>query len=262
MEPCELQEKVNRLEWMHCIDLGGGVVTPGKWERNPGISAAFEAIDFQGKSVLDVGTCNGLWSFEAEKRGASEVLSVDYLTHVDYWCSPAYRFAHSTLKSKAQYNPDLSAYQIDSLQRTFDIIVFCGLYYHLKHPLLAFAKARKVLKTGGYIVIEGPVYEDDQRNYAKFLYRGTRDRSNWWIPTRRCLREWIECSFFEIVAEYPEAPTFRDSISNRARDALRVFLGRELAWSVRQVCVAKGVTRNDHWYNTVDEDLQDFVAGA
>ena len=261
MEHAELLEQVNGLEWMHTIDLGNGIVTPGKWPVNPYILKAFDGIDFTGKKVLDIGACNGLWTFEAEKRGASQVYSIDYLTHVDYWCTPAYQVAYNALGSKAIYNPDLPVYDIDSLGvNDFDIIVFCGVYYHLKHPLLALAKLRKVLKTGGTIIIEGPIIQDDEHCYANFLYANSRDKSNWWIPTRRCLREWTECSFFEIARELQEPdPEYSNTLSYSVKQSIKRVLGmKNEEHFKRTVIVARGVARKDPNYSTPDDDLIDF----
>ena len=261
MERTALQEKVKEIDWMHTIDLGNGIVTPGKWPVNPRIVAAFDQIDFRGKKVLDVGTCNGLWSFEAERRGASEIHSIDYLTLVNYWCTPGYKLAHEALKSKAIYNPDLSVYEVDALgSRDFDVVIFCGVYYHLKSPLLALAKLRKVLKTGGVIVIEGPVIVDE-RCYAQFLYRdAVPDRSNWWVPTRRCLSEWIECSFFEEIAEFTGPDPFSlTSIGYRAKKALKRLLNRDTFYNRRTVIVAKSIARSDP-LSGPDPDLLPFMS--
>lgn len=262
MNDIALQEQVRGIEWAHTIDLGAGVVTPGKWPVNPKIMAAFDQIDFKGKRVLDVGTCNGLWSFEAEKRGAAEVHSIDYLTHAGYWCTPGYKLAHDVLNSKAVYNPDLSVYEVDGLGRqSFDVVVFCGVYYHLKSPLLALSKLRSVLKTGGLIVIEGPTILDSDRCYAKFLYRdAVPDRSNWWMPTRRCLTEWIECSFFDVVQEFPKPdPVDFKSLRYRAKCMVKRLLDRDTAMSKRNVVLARAVTRHDPLYAKQDPDLLPFM---
>jgi tRNA (mo5U34)-methyltransferase len=65
-----IREEVEQLKWVHRIDLGNGIITPGQWPRNPLISAAFSDIDFSGKKVLDIGCWDGLWAFEAERQGA------------------------------------------------------------------------------------------------------------------------------------------------------------------------------------------------
>jgi tRNA (mo5U34)-methyltransferase len=258
-----LLQEVRKIDWAHTIDLGDGVVTPGKWPVNRHIVAAFDQVDFRGKKVLDVGACNGLWSFEAERRGAAEVHSIDHLRLVNYWCTPGYKAAHEALDSKAIYNPDLSVYDVDALgDGYFDVVIFCGVYYHLKSPLLALAKLRRVLKTGGAIVIEGPVIIDHERCYAQFLYRDAiPDRSNWWVPTRRCLGEWIECSFFETVNEYPDPdPIYLNRLGHRTKTALKRLLGRYAPPEKRTVIVARGVARDDP-LSVPDPDLLSFMSG-
>jgi tRNA (mo5U34)-methyltransferase len=258
-----LLDKVNTIEWMHTIELGNGVVTRGKWPANPHIQAAFDQIDFTGKKVLDVGTCNGLWTFEAEKRGAAEVHSIDYLTHVGYWCSPGYQLAHQALESKAIYNPDLSVYDVEQLgSRDFDVVIFSGVYYHLKSPLLALSKLRSIMKTGGLLVVDGPILLDPGRSYATFLYRdAVPDRSNWWIPTARCLTEWIECSRFEILQEFPDPdPVDTDHIGFRAKTAIKRLLGWQSVLSKRTVMIGRTVAGPDPLYSSPDPDLLPFIS--
>jgi tRNA (mo5U34)-methyltransferase len=252
----ELLAQVAKHEWMHTIDLGQGVVTPGRWPLNQNVLKAYDSIDFKGKKVLDLGACNGLWSFEAEKRGAAEVYSVDYLTHVGYWCTPAYKFAHEALESKAKYFPDMNVYDVEQLGVTdFDVVIFSGIYYHLKHPLLALTILRRVMKEGGHIVIEGPIYPDAELSYSSFhyhdLYLG--DRSNWNVPSLRCLRDWVECSFFEIKAEYYSHP-LSEGGKYKVRKALRSALGKPDD-TVRAVMLARAVVREDPLYSCTDPDL-------
>ncbi len=260
MEREKLIEEVAKHEWMHTIDLGQGVVTPGRWPTNPDVMRAFDSIDFKGKKVLDIGACNGLWSFEAERRGAAEVYSVDYLTHVNYWCTPAYKLAHEALRSRASYHPDLNVYDIAELgQSDFDVVVFSGVYYHLKHPLLALSRLRAVMSDGGRIIVEGPVYPDDERCYASFHYRDLLlgDKSNWYVPTRRCLREWIECSFFEIeeTFEQPDPPL---GVLNGLKSRVRRLTGTPPPSIKRMVMTARAVSRHDDLYSTIDPDLERF----
>ena len=261
MGQAELQTEIAKHEWMHTIDLGNGIVTPGRWPRNPNIVKAFDGIDFSGKKVLDVGTCNGIWSFEAEKRGAAEVHSVDYLTHVEYWCKPAYDLAHNTLESKAIYNPDMNVYDVAGLGvEDFDVVVFCGIYYHLKYPLLALMRMRQVMKTGAQIIIEGPIHANNERAYATYHYHDLLldDRSNWWTPSRRCLREWVESSFFDITEqfEHPDPPA---GWAGGLKRAVKRSLGRDTDIIKRTVMVAEAVTRKDELYSCIDDEIIDFM---
>src|SRR3990170_8687518 len=57
--------------WYHAIELAPGVVTPGLFDRRPYVERYELPADLTGKRVLDVGTQDGFWSFELERRGAS-----------------------------------------------------------------------------------------------------------------------------------------------------------------------------------------------
>src|SRR4029079_4346065 len=147
----ELLEEVRRHSWYHAIDLGDGVVTPGSWSNaHWHLRRALDDIDFENKKVLDIGCLDGLWSFEAENRGASEVYATDLVSRVTPRRDVCFRMAQEILGSRAHYVPDLSVYDVERLGvRDFDVVLFPGVYYHLKDPLLAFARLRKVMKDGG-----------------------------------------------------------------------------------------------------------------
>jgi len=113
--------------WMHTIDLGGGVLTPGAWtpEDQAGTLGALEQIGFRGKKVLDVGCLDGLWSFEAERRGAAEVYATDLVSQVTPNREPYFRLAHELLGSRARYVPDLSVFDVARLGvRDFDVVLY------------------------------------------------------------------------------------------------------------------------------------------
>jgi tRNA (mo5U34)-methyltransferase len=112
---------------------------------------------------------------------------------------------------------------------SFDVILFFGVFYHLKDPLRGIANLRNLLRPGGRLLIEGEAFLDRKNATATFYYRDSLagDHSNWWVPTLRCLREWVECSFFEIQTEHfggasmgPPRPWFRSSTPVRRRVAL------------------------------------------
>ncbi len=235
----ELLRLVPNYSWVHSIDLGGGVCTPGQWGPPPEfLRKAMDDIDFQGKTVLDIGCWDGLWSFEAERRGAAEVLATDYVRHRNNRDHPTFRLAHKILGSRVRYFPDLNVYDVPRLdRRDIDVILFCGVYYHLKHPLLALARLRQVAREGALILVEGETLPSAE-NGAQFHYHEAykNDVSNWWIPSIRCLREWVECSFFRIRHEYTPGP----------------------GPQTRHAILAEAVRRNDPNYAFPDEELSDF----
>jgi tRNA (mo5U34)-methyltransferase len=199
----ELLAEVARYQWMHRIDLGGGHTTPGQWPQSH-IVHAFNHVDFSGKKVLDIGCWDGLWSFQAEMRGAREVYATDLLAQRWGGEQPTFQLAAKLLDSKARYFPNVSVYDVHELGvRDFDVVIFTGIYYHLKDPLLALARLRQVMADGGILILEGEAI-DSPESFARFYYRQGHngDWSNWWVPTVPCLRGWVDSSFFDIGFEH------------------------------------------------------------
>ena len=255
---------INSLPWVHSIELPGGIVTPGRWgPPNKAILSLFDSIDFNGKSVLDIGCWDGLWSFESEKRGATTIFAMDDVSQRPYHDQPCFTLAHDLLKSKVIYRPHISVYDIDNLEkRDFDIILFFGIHNHLKHPLYAFSKLRRVCKDGGLLLTEGPAFRSRKRSYAKFYYNQWFQgrESDWWVPSIRCLREMIECSFFRVSREidttkleycYPGKLLYR-IVENIARIAL------DQPFPKHYIIQAVAVSGNDHNYCYPDANLKEF----
>jgi tRNA (mo5U34)-methyltransferase len=218
-----LREQVDALQWHHTIDLGNGITTPGTVRVERLIQQALEDISFAGKKVLDIGCWDGFWSFDAEKRGAAEVYATDDVSQRPGGAE-TFELAHQALKSTAKYFPHVSVYDLREKldESAFDVVLCLGVHYHLKYPLLAFSRIRQVITQGGLLVVSGQAIPDYRRSYADFYYRKTyyHDKSNWWIPTIACLREWCECSHFEIVRELPHA---RPTLNSRYKMFLRRF---------------------------------------
>jgi tRNA (mo5U34)-methyltransferase len=209
----QLADQVNELQWWHTIDLGNGVVTPGKYPPSGLNLKAFDRIDFTGKRVLDIGCWDGLWAFEAEKRGAAEIYATDDVSQRTFHNTRTFNLAKDILQSKAQYFPETPIEALPSLGVKFDVVLFLGVYYHLRDPLRALGILRSVLNDGGLIVVEGPVSSYSRRkSTATFLYKNVsnNDPSNWWLPSLGCLEEWIESSFFRAKAVYTHTNMLAD----------------------------------------------------
>jgi tRNA (mo5U34)-methyltransferase len=271
--PAERQALVDRYSWAQTIDLGDGVVTKGIFGNgrppNPIILRAFDELDFKGKRVLEIGCWDGLWSFQAEQRGASLVHATDLVTQRPFAEQPTFRIAHQFLRSKVLYNPTVSVYDVDCLDGVpFDVVIFCGVYYHLKDPLRALSRLRNVIRTGGTIIVEGEAIYKLADTYARFYYRTRHngDASNWWVPTVACLREWVECSFFDVKKEYAFdvlQPDWFDKLPVVSdRSALEEMLAKTSTLPqetvTRYAIVGEAVTRSDANYGAPDSDLANF----
>jgi tRNA (mo5U34)-methyltransferase len=205
MPRTELLEIAKGLNWIHTIDLGDGYVTPGIWGEQAVIGQAMNEIDFVGKSVLDIGCWDGGYSFAAERLGASRVYATDLVTERAFMEQPTLEVARAALGSSVVYRPDLSVYDLDQLGiRDFDVVIFAGVYYHLKHPILALEAIRRVMRPGGTVLVEGAI-DDSPGCYASFYHQESYlgDGSNWWVPTVECLRQWVACSGFRLLREFP-----------------------------------------------------------
>jgi len=148
---------------------------------------------------------------------------------------PTFDLAHQLRGSRAKYFGDVNVLNVSKLGvKDFDVVINCGIYYHLKDPLVAFARLRQVMKEGAILIVSGVVI-DSPEVCAKFYYREhfAQDPTNWWVPTVSCLRQWVECSFFEILTQHQTS---------------------------RAVCslTARAVKRKDPHYIVPDAELAEF----
>jgi tRNA (mo5U34)-methyltransferase len=170
----------------HSIELPDGSVLPGlqtidhlKWRL--GLFGLEE--DLRGKRVLDVGAWDGWFSFECERRGA-QVVAVDCV-ELDTFLE-----AKQLLGSKVEYlTLDVTELSAERLGR-FDIVLFFGVLYHLRHPLLGLEKAVEL--STDRALIESFVIGSEERSipavmefYERAELGGQID--NWCGPSPECL---------------------------------------------------------------------------
>jgi tRNA (mo5U34)-methyltransferase len=181
----ELRSRIEAITWFHTIDLGDGVVTPGIDPSPSRLAKIGIPDDLTGMTVLDVGAWDGFFSFEAERRGAERVLAIDSFSwDGDGWGSKAgFELAHQTLGSAVESKSvdvlELSPERIG----TFDLVLFLGVLYHMRDPLLALERVTSV--TGKQLIMDTHVDLIHTRRPAAAFYPGdemNRDASNWWGP--------------------------------------------------------------------------------
>src|SRR5882762_4990096 len=83
----DLAARVRELSWYHTIDLGGGLVTPGFFDTRATVARVPLPPSLAGVRCLAVGTWDGFWAFELERRGAASVTAVD-IEDPDRWDWP------------------------------------------------------------------------------------------------------------------------------------------------------------------------------
>lgn len=213
MTKSELQSAVSALKWYHRIELPHGITTPGLFPINPEFYKL--PADLTGKHVLDVGTYDGYWCFEALRRGADEVMAIDDFSDAIYpgekrsWsqfglCARALGFENKcSVREMSVY--DLAKWK--SMQ--FDVVMFFGVAYHLRHVLLGLDALRHVCAPGALLCVESHISDDfspygdghGEKMVMEF-YPGNQlagCSTNFWGPTLKCLANMVESAGFKDV---------------------------------------------------------------
>ena len=186
MDRAELEKAAAAIQWAHRIDLGKGVVTPGLWDTPKMLERLRLPADLSGQTVLDVGAWDGFYAFEAERRGARRVLATDSFTwQGKSWGSKAgFELARRTLTSRVEDREieveDLSP----QTAGVFDLVLFLGVLYHMKNPMLALERLASV--TGRLLIVETVIELLYVPAPALLLCQDGelgRDDSNWFAPS-------------------------------------------------------------------------------
>src|ERR1700712_3355989 len=124
-------------DWFHNIDLDGVPTAPNHFLSDyPNVKWRLfqhaHPADLAGKTVLDIGCNAGFYSIEMKRRGADRVLGIDF----DERYLDQARFAAEVKGADIEFRL-LSVYDIAQLGERFDVVLFMGVLYHLRHPLLA-----------------------------------------------------------------------------------------------------------------------------
>lgn len=222
----ELRSKVAALSWYHTIDLGDGIVTPGADNTPVRLARLDLPASFAGRTVLDVGAWDGFFSFEAERRGASRVVATDFYSwHGPGWGTKAgFELARRGLQSRVE-DVDIDVMDL-SPERvgTFDVVLFLGVLYHLRHPLLALDRLASV--TRELLILETVIDLVGIRRPAAAFYPGRElndDPTNWWGPNVPAVHGMLRSAGFESVRTVTKE---RSAIFRGARALLHHLRGK------------------------------------
>ena len=213
-----LERRIRELDpWFHNLVLDGIETAPqhflGDYPRTKFARFA-DALpaDLTGKSVLDIGCNAGFYAFEMKRRGASRVVGID--TDTRYLAQA--QLASEVLGREIELR-QLDVYSVAQLGERFDLVIFMGVLYHLRHPLLALDVlhdhvTRDMLLFQSMLRGPEPVPVDPDYPFARIdiferpghpaMYfvenRYAGDWTNWWIPNRACVEGMLRSSGFEI----------------------------------------------------------------
>ena len=193
------------------MDLGNGIVTPGL-EKTTAEKLDWIGLprDFSGKTVLDVGAWDGFFSFECERRGAKRVLATDSLM----WRLETGRAGFDT--AREALGSTVESLEIDVMELapervggTFDVVLFLGVLYHMRDPMLALERAASV--TGERMILETHLDVLDVPRPAMAFYPFDElagDASNWVGPNLLAVEAMLRATGFRevLVSKPPTAP--------------------------------------------------------
>ncbi|WP_424135643.1 TIGR04290 family methyltransferase [Roseomonas chloroacetimidivorans] len=224
----EIRRRVEALgDWFHNLDLGGVQTAPNHFLWNYPASkfkhfAHVVPADLTGKTVLDIGCNAGFYSLEMKRRGAARVLGID---SDDRYLAQA-RLASEVTGLEAEFR-NLSVYEVGTLGERFDLVIFMGVLYHLRHPLLALDLIHEHVAgdlllfqsmqrgateveplEGDYPFAETAIF--NRLTYPKLHFiehRYTGDPTNWWVPNAAAAEGMLRSAGFEIL-EHPEQEVY------------------------------------------------------
>ena len=219
------RERVEALDWYHTIDLQPGLTTPGWFDTRATVGKVPLPASLEGKRCLDVGTWDGFWAFEMERRGAASVTAIDILDEARWDWPPewvlrnstygldylrefkqqgkGFEIAHEIIGSSVE-RVDVSVYDLNPGDHgTFDFVFLGSLLLHLRDPVRALAAMRSV--TGDEAVIADTVDAIPSllRPRTPTARLEGYDRPWWWIPNRKGFHQMIISAGFEILETTP-----------------------------------------------------------
>jgi tRNA (mo5U34)-methyltransferase len=210
--------------WFHKMHLGHGIVTGGWSEPEIDKLPHFGLPeDMTGARVLDVGCAEGFFTFEAERRGAREVVAIDSFPD----SVRRFNIARDALGMRSQAYLtnvyDLSARTFG----TFDVVMYFGVSYHLRHPLLALEKIFEVCS--GTLHMQTNSFENEalgDLSASLFHPFGTEsgpaearvlDPTVFWVPNAACVAAMLaHVGFVQVWGGETEsvASVFRGEVPN------------------------------------------------
>lgn len=190
---------VEKIKWFHTIDLGNGIVTKGADNSSEKLKTIKMKEHVRGRTVLDIGAWDGFFSFEAERLGADKVVAVDpFMWNGNQWGSKeGFVLAKQILNSKVQ---DIDLEDISEIDTfgTFDTVLFLGVFYHLKDPLVVLEKVANV--TGKVLILETELDLREEKfpmmSYNDEVYS---DHTNYWFPNQKLVESLLNTVGFKEV---------------------------------------------------------------
>ena len=213
-----LREKIAAIDWYHTLELAPGVLTPG-WFDLRSVAPNIPWPDLVGKRCLDVGTFDGFWAFEMERRGAAEVAAIDLIDPARWdWPKGAesevreaiakrkgsgsgFDVAREALGSSVQRR-EMSVYDLDPAEvGTFDVVYLGSLLLHLQNPVKALERVRAVCGGEAIVVDAVDLWLTSVLPRRPVATLDGKGRPWWWKPNLAGLVRMVEAAGFRTVGK-------------------------------------------------------------
>jgi tRNA (mo5U34)-methyltransferase len=218
LDDAGLSAWIHEREWYHTMELRPGIITPG-WFDTRRVALDLPWPSLHGKRCLDVGTFDGFWAFEMERRGGAEVVAIDVIDPRG-WDWPqgseqqtlealaarkhggdGFLVAKAELGSQVERR-ETSVYDLDpDLVGTFDVVYLGSILLHLRDPIRALERVRGVCRPDGQVLVVDAVDLD-----LSILLRGRPaaalegvGRPWWWKPNPAGLARMVQSAGFEVA---------------------------------------------------------------
>lgn len=205
----QLRDDVSKIDWYHTIELSETLVTRGRYDWRPYIETVCQFMGpLEGKTILDVGTGNGFFAFEFEKRGAI-VTGIDIpdqadrdnnsigvgnikrgITYSNYDFKKPFYIAKDALNSKIN-RIETNLYDMTPASLGVFDIVFCNdVLLHLTDPIRALWVMKKICRE--QLVVGTPIINvETLSTYPIAEYHGAMNSGEFWIPNLKCLEQMV-----------------------------------------------------------------------
>jgi tRNA (mo5U34)-methyltransferase len=217
MDADTARARVAGLDWWHTIEVAPGVVTPGGWDLRTTAERLPWPPSLAGMRCLDIGTMDGFWAFELERRGAGEVVASDVLdaSRLDHFVADRLRgerhrrpsernfaLAAELLDSKVELR-DLNVYDLDPAEvGEFDLVLMGYVLQMLRDPLRGLEAVRRVCR-GHLVVLETVSAPLELLPAPLARLDARRDGSEWFVFNRRGLRKALKLAGWGVEQATP-----------------------------------------------------------
>jgi tRNA (mo5U34)-methyltransferase len=211
-----LQADVASHDWYHTVELAPGVVTPGWFDTRAIVDKLPLPASLAGQRCLDIGTFDGFWAFEMERRGAEEVVAIDVLDPAQWdWPTGSSDAVRATLNERKARGVgfdlvrdiigskvtrhEKSVYDLDESFGTFDFVYLGSLLIHLRDPVRALERVASVCR-GQLLVVDNidlPLSLLLPRQPVAGL--DGVGRPWWWKVNAAGLRRLVEVGGFDVI---------------------------------------------------------------